>query len=333
MGILGISSTNRRATAFESEAPIKIPISNPTPWMGLGNSSLARTLGFEFFEDVFQQNLAEICKSQEAPTQIEPPSRGYLCELPVDLLRGIVDCLDPVSKKFLSQSCRGWRDLLQGQVLALNPCERWKAICMLERASMFRNRAIPDVLACAFCKKGHPREDFQSGFRDRNIASIGMENWRHPETRFCYRHTEKRIDFGFKRLSEDPPPAQKHASKQHWRIIFEQVCGHCGCKASASKSDADFPASWSCTQCKDICKTCGITRLFCIVGTGPRRTRYNGRLILITCGDLYPKPPQRRLMIRDGTVWHGLKAFGLDWSTCKEVELPWPDLDAWRKYS
>ena len=307
--------------------------------MGLSNSRLAYCIGLEFFEDVFQHNLAKICKSQEARPQITTPNRGYLGELPIELLREIVDRLDPVSKRFLSQSSRGWRDLLYDRVPALTPCERWKSLCVLERARMYQNRAMPDVLACAFCKKVHPREDFQSAIRRPHIAYIGMENWKHPETRFCYRHALKRIDHGFKRLSTHSPEFPKHASKEHWGIVFERICGHCGSSAFPLENDEYSPASWSCSKCKDICKTCGITQLFCIVGTGtkrsctgPKRTWYSGRQIVTTCAD----PRQKHLMIRDCLEWYCLKAYELDWSMCKLIkglELPWPDLDAWRRYS
>ena len=154
-------------------------------------------------------------------------------------------------------------------------CVRWRFQCLLEedliRGMLARGTLLtmPDRLACSFCKRLHPLEDF--GARGKSVG-YGIEALRlaqrsNPEARYCWRHIPKRLNYnldnGSRQLEKwtDQTPLE-----EKWVEIYEATCLHCG-----TRLIRDENVEYACSVCREECSICHFAFMKSYKRQGPPR--------------------------------------------------------------
>lgn len=100
----------------------------------------------------------------------------------------------------------------------VSQCVRWAVLCWLECDLLARGAPSPDRLACRFCKRSHPLQDF--GIPGKNVG-YGVERlyllqgWA-PQGRFCWRHIPKRLNYTTTQV----------ATEEKWVVVRHLTCLH-----------------------------------------------------------------------------------------------------------
>lgn len=179
-----------------------------------------------------------------------------LPRLPEDLIVRISGFLDEVSLHCLKNVNTRFRDIIKISEVQVSRCTRWMVLCRLEEDIRNRGDALPDQLACMYCKTTHPQKDF--GVRNGNVGygieRLDMIKSCEPRLRYCWRHLPKRMNYtsGIENLDKRGRPRRK----DKWVELSEPVCLHCGDRLDLNKNRQ--PA---CRTCDEQCEICGFGEL------------------------------------------------------------------------
>lgn len=189
-----------------------------------------------------------------------------LPRLPEDLIVRISEFLDEVSLLCMKNTNTRFRDIIKISRGQVPRCTRWMEVCRLEEDIQNRGDALPDQLACVYCKITHPQEDF--GVRNGNVGygieRLGMIKSCQPNSRYCWRHLPKRMNYssGIENLDRRGRPCKK----DKWVELSEPVCLHCG-----DRLDLDKYGQSECRTCDKKCEICGFGELRGWQRHGPQR--------------------------------------------------------------
>ncbi len=189
-----------------------------------------------------------------------------LPRLPEDLIVRISGFLDEVSLLCLKNINTRFRDIIKISEAQVSRCTRWMVLCRLEEDIRNRGDALPDQLACMYCKKTHPQKDF--GVRNGNVG-YGIERLRmikscRPYFRHCWRYLPKIMNYtpGIENLNRRGRPSRK----DKWIELLEPICFHCGDRLDLAENGQS-----ECRTCNKKCEVCGFGMLRGWERHGPQR--------------------------------------------------------------
>lgn len=179
-----------------------------------------------------------------------------LPSLPQEVTSRISRFLDEVSVLCLKNTNTNLRDVIKIDESQVSQCARWMMLCFLESDLRNEGSSLPGHLACRYCKKAHPREEF--GVRDGNVG-YGVERLclietSLPKTRQCWRSIPKLLVHtpGTESLGISTALPEKGGDK--WVLVRVPICVHCCERLSRHEN-----GSWDCPVCKQECEVCGFS--------------------------------------------------------------------------
>ena len=193
---------------------------------------------------------------------------AQLPSLPQKVISRISGFLDEVSVLCLKNTSTHLRDVIKIDESQVSQCARWRMLCFLESDLRNEGSYLPSHLACRYCKRAHPREEF--GVRDGNVG-YGIERLRlielsRPEARECWRSIPKKLVYtpGTESLGTSTTHPPNKGDK--WVVVRVPVCVHC-CERSSRHENG----SLECQVCKQECKVCGFSIGLNFERHGPER--------------------------------------------------------------
>lgn len=203
-----------------------------------------------------------------------------LPRLPEDLIVRISGFLDELSLLCLKNTNTRFRDIIKISEAQVSRCSRWMVLCRLEEDIRNRGDALPDQLACMYCKKAHPQKDF--GVRDGNVG-YGIERLRMIKSsratlRHCWRYLPRIMNYTPR--IENLNILGRPSRIDQWVELLEPICFHCGDRLNLDENDQP-----ECRTCNKECKVCGFGTIRGFERHGPERPlETHANIRFITCG-------------------------------------------------
>ena len=190
--------------------------------------------------------------------------------LPDKIVLQISNMLGPVSRASLKYTNTHLRNIIKLKKNKYRRCIKWQIACLFEGDSIAQG-TIPDRLACCFCKKSHPKEDFgvRGGDAGYGIEHIFVRERSDSFGRYCWRHVPKRLHYDpapDHHTPEDKDQGFKNPTTQRWKEVEEKACLHCGTRLNRDNKGKD-----TCPSCHKLCPACGYIPIHGYQRYGPPR--------------------------------------------------------------
>ena len=207
-------------------------------------------------------------ESDSGHASLKDHGEGALPRLPKDLVLRISEVLDEVSLLCFKNTNRYLREIITINETQISQCARWRMLTFLEADLVARDKsyALLRHLACMYCKRAHPKEDF--GVPDGNVG-YGVERLYlihacEPDARFCWRYIPKLLNYtpGIENLDGR---GQKLLTDK-WVCEYRKMCYHCGNRLVSDETD-----KLVCQFCAEECEICKIWALPNFERHGPQR--------------------------------------------------------------
>lgn len=206
-----------------------------------------------------------------------------LSKLPDDIILRIASLLNQVSRLCLKYTNKRFRETLKTDDVRLSQCVNWLMLARLERDLLKKGEALPDRLACRYCKQAHPKEDF--GVRNGNVGygieRLEISDFPIPEMRFCWRYIPRLLLYGSDVESEKIEQDYPKPLQDTWTLTRRWTCLHCNNELTAFQAK-----KLRCPICEIDCEVCRPLNLPYLQRLGPKRlleSYANIRFVRRTC--------------------------------------------------
>lgn len=190
-----------------------------------------------------------------------------LQSLPPQLFHRILEKIRGPALVCLKLSCKSFFSTVSIKKSELGDCARWLITTRLENDLIKKGEALPDELACAFCKKKHPQEMFRM-LGSNGVETLGMAKSNFPSyRRYCWLHFPKRVCYSPDFRDSQQASWAQSLVRDHWVATWERMCMHCGERLIKDPVTSDE----RCPVCSEKCNTCGYAGHIYFSRYGPQR--------------------------------------------------------------
>lgn len=287
-----------------------------------------------------------------------------MTDLPDHLILRISSFLHDLSKLSLKSCNSSFRNIIEIDDTKISRCTKWRMLVHLENDLLEKDMPWPSHLACTYCKRAHPKEDFgvQDGNAGYGIECLFVIESMAPMWRFCWRYVPSILDYSGHIVTAEHSSSgrsRRKQQKEYWKTSQRAFCGHCFNKLEAN----DTNGALSCRHCKEQCIICGHLKHPIYERHGPERPLESYRNIrfvrrskkdwdleirdLNGIRDPHKPPPPEPKVWKQESFWAELKQEGQaeeslvhSWrisrnrfplySDAKDITVPETDIERWQ---
>ena len=189
-------------------------------------------------------------------------------DLPAGIILRISSFVDIATLLSFHYTNRTLRESVSLENAGTSRCARWMMLHLLEKDSANKGHPLPDRLACWYCKRSHPKEDFglEHGNVGFGIERLLMFSIPCRKYRFCWRYIPKLLNYTPSTDDLKTDSNDDNNQVERWIEVPRHQCMHC-----SSKTHVDQTGKRQCSECKQECEICGFREVSSFERRGPKR--------------------------------------------------------------